>query len=374
MGKRINTAKWSEKYQRWQINVQKDGVRRSFYSSVKGRNGQREANRKADNWLESSITNDNQTVEKLSIQFIEYQSLRVGKSRQENIKSHFKLYINKLIGNKKIANLTEQDLQNVLDFMYKKGKGYSYIDEVKRTILPFMKFLRKNKITTLNPEFLEVNPKARRKDKKGTLQPKDIYTLFRSPYTLLYGEKTKDIFIYAYRFAVVTGLRRGELLGLKWSDILRDINGSTIVYVNRAVNEFGEITQGKTDNAKRSFILPQIAVEILEEQNIQQTCKSPYIFTDKYNERIRPQQLTARFRIYANYNKLSRHTLHELRHTFISLNKDNLSLSLLKDFVGHSPNMKTLSIYGHSIENETLEASKLINDRFNEILNKKNNY
>ena len=34
MGRRTNTATWNEKYNRWQINVQKDGYRRSFYSSA----------------------------------------------------------------------------------------------------------------------------------------------------------------------------------------------------------------------------------------------------------------------------------------------------------------------------------------------------
>ena len=41
MGKRTNTAKWMENQHRWQINVQKDGVRRSFTSSKPGRTGQR---------------------------------------------------------------------------------------------------------------------------------------------------------------------------------------------------------------------------------------------------------------------------------------------------------------------------------------------
>ena len=44
MGRRTNTAVWLEKLGRWQINVQKDGKRRSFYSFKPGRTGQREAN------------------------------------------------------------------------------------------------------------------------------------------------------------------------------------------------------------------------------------------------------------------------------------------------------------------------------------------
>lgn len=55
MGKRVNTAVWLEKQQRWQIKVQKDGVRRTFTSSKPGRTGQREVNRKADAWLDEGI-------------------------------------------------------------------------------------------------------------------------------------------------------------------------------------------------------------------------------------------------------------------------------------------------------------------------------
>ena len=49
--KRTNTAKWIESAHRWQINVQKDGVRKTFVSAKPGRTGQREANAKADAWL-----------------------------------------------------------------------------------------------------------------------------------------------------------------------------------------------------------------------------------------------------------------------------------------------------------------------------------
>lgn len=55
MGKRTNTAVWLEKQERWQVNVQKDGKRRSFYSMKPGRAGQREANRKADDWLDKGV-------------------------------------------------------------------------------------------------------------------------------------------------------------------------------------------------------------------------------------------------------------------------------------------------------------------------------
>ena len=64
MGLRTNTVVWLPNQNRWQIKVQKDGVRRTFTSTKPGRTGQREANRKADVWLDegiSSTTNAAQT-------------------------------------------------------------------------------------------------------------------------------------------------------------------------------------------------------------------------------------------------------------------------------------------------------------------------
>lgn len=52
MGRRTNTAVWLPNQNRWQIKVQKDGVRKTFTSAKPGRTGQREANRKADLWLD----------------------------------------------------------------------------------------------------------------------------------------------------------------------------------------------------------------------------------------------------------------------------------------------------------------------------------
>ena len=59
MGKRVGTAKWYENQKRWQIKVQKDGERRTFTSSTPGRTGQREANAKADEWLDEDVVAPN---------------------------------------------------------------------------------------------------------------------------------------------------------------------------------------------------------------------------------------------------------------------------------------------------------------------------
>ena len=70
-----------------------------------------------------------------------------------------------------------------------------------------------------------------------------------------------DDYINAYRFQLLTGLRPGELLGLRWADI----KGGT-VYISRAVNILGEETQGKNQNAIRAFALSERARAVLDEQ------------------------------------------------------------------------------------------------------------
>lgn len=68
--KRTNTAVWIESRNRWQINVQKDGIRKTFTSSKPGKTGQREANAKADRWLDEGIENSKIKVRELAERYL----------------------------------------------------------------------------------------------------------------------------------------------------------------------------------------------------------------------------------------------------------------------------------------------------------------
>lgn len=80
MKKRTNTAFWVEKEKRWCIAVQKNGTRKRFYSSTPGRTGQREANAKADAWLDDSIRDGKKKVAALYAQWVEELKLTCGTS------------------------------------------------------------------------------------------------------------------------------------------------------------------------------------------------------------------------------------------------------------------------------------------------------
>ena len=115
MGKRTNTAVWMEKYNRWQINVQKDGKRRSFTSSKPGRTGQREANAKADAWLDDNIDHQKSKVSSLFEEYLERKKLTTSESNSRQIESFGRVHILPVIETKKIGSLSEDDLQKIID-------------------------------------------------------------------------------------------------------------------------------------------------------------------------------------------------------------------------------------------------------------------
>lgn len=115
MGKRINSAKWMENQGRWQIAVQRDGERKVFYSSKPGRAGQREANAKADAWLDDGILPTSTKINKLFQLHLEDQQARTSKSSWRKVEQYGRLYILPVIGRKPVDQVSDQDLQRIIN-------------------------------------------------------------------------------------------------------------------------------------------------------------------------------------------------------------------------------------------------------------------
>ena len=119
--RRTNTAKWDEKSKRWKIYVQKDNVRKTFYSSIKGKEGQREANAKADNWLENNIVDTKLKVSAAAEKYMEQLKITTSKSHWKQYEYYFKNWINPKIGNVRIEKVSEQQLQEIINSAYAGG-------------------------------------------------------------------------------------------------------------------------------------------------------------------------------------------------------------------------------------------------------------
>lgn len=356
MGKRTNTAQWNEKRQHWYIAVQKDGIRKFFYSSKQGREGQREANRKADAWLDDGLNVKASRVDAVYLSWLESLKQTTSAGNYEPIESRWRVWVLPYIGKKRVNALSDADLQAIINRAYTEGKSKKTLQLLAGDLRSFCKYCRKAKLSTFFPEDIQIPAGARLKG-KTVLQPADLQTLFTVDSTLYRGKRVHDDYINAYRFQVLTGLRPGELLGLHWADIKGDS-----VNLSRAINVKGQETRGKNENAVRSFVLTDVAKAVLEAQRaITGNFESVFCLESE-------RRYYKRWKVYCNANDLQPVSLYELRHTFVSVVK-TLPAGEVKTLVGHSQNMDTFGQYSHALTGEAEKTAKAVNAAFMNLLN-----
>ena len=362
--KRTNTAKWMEKQNRWQINVQKDGVRRTFTSSKPGRTGQREANAKADAWLDQGIVNGSLRISTLADEWEAELKETSSTSHHNQYEGFIRLWIKPIIGNVKVSNLNNQHLQNVINAAYKHGLSKKSLSNIQGCLSAFVKYLRKRKATMLIVEDVTI-PRQAPVGKRTILQPKDLKILFSSDESLIYGKTRCEIYINAYRFEVLTGLRPGEVIGLKWEDI-----SDECVHVQRSFNKYNELTTRKNENARRVIPLTKLSkyILILQKKLLNENqIVSKFVFANEYGEHISYHSYYKRWINYRTYHELSSASPYELRHTFVSIAK-TLPEGLIKSYVGHSKDMDTFGVYGHEVSGEMQQTADLLEDVFTKVI------
>lgn len=356
---RTNTAKWDEKKSLWRIVVTRDGKRKEFTSAKPGRTGQREANKKADAWLNGTAPAERLRVRDAYGRYSEAQIGLRSTSNDKDIQTKGDTWILPYIGSKYLDALTLGDLQAILDDADRKGKSRKTIRNIRGRLSHFFRFCRQHGWTNLRTDDLTVSDHAPVKH-KTILQPEALRILFSSDLTF-YGKSGSKVepYIHAYRFQVLTVLRPGELLGLKWLDIHEGV-----LYLQRAINYFGEETRGKNDNAIRSIPLNSIMCRVLQDQK-DFLPNTEYIFENITSE----TNYLKHWHLYCAYNQIAQTTVYELRHTFVSVVSSALPEGAVKQLVGHSRNMDTFGIYGHAVNGDAEQTARMLDGRFAALLN-----
>ena len=353
MGKRTNTARWTGKM--WRIDVQQNGKRKSFYSSRPGRAGQREANAKADAWLDDGIAARSPRVAAAGALWLHEVEQTTCTTNYRPTESRWRNWILPAIGSRRVNQLTDQDLQEIINTAYAAGRSRKVLKLLAADLRAFCKYCRKARLSAYIPEELKIPAGARYKG-KTILQPSDLVKLFNVDTTTYRGRVVEDEYINAYRFQVLTGLRPGEVIGLDWADI----RGS-MVNVSRSVNVEGEQTRGKNENAVRSFQLSALACHVLDEQReASGGLGSVFRITNE-------QHYYKRWRTYCAANGLTPCSLYELRHTFVSVVK-TLPAGEVKSLVGHSADMDTFGIYAHTLTGDAAHTAQAVNGVFLQVL------
>lgn len=370
MAERKNEARWLDKYQRWQINVQKDGRRKTFYSSKTGTKGKIEAEKQADHWLREGCEQPNIRFAKLYEQFLAEKELLKGKSSSDLRKHQYigSCYLLPMLGTKKVQNITLGDWQECINKAYKhsqlKSKPLSAksLKNIRASMTAVAAYAARHNIPLIRPEYIQI-PKSAPIGERTILTPEDIRSLFSPD-----AEKNGFWYIHFVRFILVCGLRPGEAAGLTRSDIQNNL-----LTIRRSINNQNEITDCKNTNARRSQYLSDTAQHILQQQQQmlkQNNIVSPWIFPDPTGDMASPHYIYKRWKQFCHHTGITPCSLYELRHTMVSITKNYLPEHLLKMTVGHSTTMDTYGIYAHQFGNDLQIAASAMDNAFANLLQK----
>jgi integrase len=158
--------------------------------------------------------------------------------------------------------------------------------------------------------------------------------------------------------AVVTGMRRGELFGLKWMDFDRVARR---LWVRRSVDRRGTFQEPKTRRSKRQLGIPPTLVQALLEHRMQSSFKADddLIFPNTLGLPASAENFCRReFRPALRKAKVPLVRFHDLRHTCASLLiQQNVHPKVISDQLGHASIQITMDRYSHLYEQAATDAA-----------------
>jgi integrase len=181
-----------------------------------------------------------------------------------------------------------------------------------------------------------------------------------------------------YVLALLLGLRRGELLGLRWSDV--DLEAGTLTVRQHLVRAGGElrIQAPKTRRSRRTLSLPpQVQAALRRQRAVQAADRlaagsswadNGPVFTTSLGTPIEPSNLTRHFYGVRDRAGLPKVRLHDLRHTCLTLLL-NLGTRphIAQAIAGRSHVDVTMMIYVHSGITEQTEALRRLGEAFGTV-------
>jgi integrase len=279
------------------------------------------------------------------------------------------------LGDIRLADLTPGDLMKFYDELRQGGRCDSHegglsertIKGVHLVISASQRHALENGLVMRNaataiPKDAKPTPQKKIGDDMHVLTPDELRAFLAS---------VKDDRLYSlFAFASVTGMRRGELLALKWDDI--DLPAGQ-VSIRRGLTAAGaEVHEGTTKSGHaRTIAIDPETVALLKSHSAAQAqerlragelwFETGRVFADELGESLRPGKVSQTFDRRVRRAGLGPLRLHDLRHTHAShLLQAGVHPKVVQERLGHSSIAITLDIYSHLAPGMQEDAAALI--------------
>lgn len=277
-------------------------------------------------------------------------------------------HINPFLGNYKLDELKPHHIQNFYNSKLEKGTS-------ERTVILIHAVLHKALrqavlwgILGWNPSDAVIKPKKKKTEIK-VLNDVQVRNLL-----LVAKGSSIEVLIHT---AITTGLRFGELLGLKWSDL--DWNNRTlqiqrqVYFLPKKGNVFAEL---KTKASQRTIVLGKSTLELLkshwkEQQIFKAESKGNWhdldlVFPSQTGNPNDKGNLSRRFKKLLETAGLPSIRFHDLRHTAATLMLlQGINPKIVQERLGHSDISMTLNTYSHVLPSMQQDAA----DKIDELIN-----
>ena len=315
-----------------------------------------------------------------------YKKDVVSNSTYKGYKTSYEHHIKPQIGFTKIKEVKQSDCQQILNTAYNNGLSYGTMNLIRITMHALFDGAVCDELIFKNP--VTQNVKCRQKE----VQERRVLTTQEQSEFQKYAQNS--MYNNAYMLVLYTGLRSGEIGGLRWEDIDFEnrqlhVKRTLLFDKNKGGFYFGE---PKSKTSKRDVPLTDTAVNILKEQKILQfklrTKSNNWNTNEKYDDLIFTTingQPTGHatfnnniIRIVTNINRERRvvaeingtefeefepMTMHTLRHTFATRSIEaGVKPNILQKVLGHSSITVTMDLYVHALNEEKVKEMNKIED------------
>ncbi|NQT71839.1 MAG: site-specific integrase [Chloroflexi bacterium] len=291
---------------------------------------------------------------------IDYAEIRTVPRTVDGYRGTVERYLKPNLGNILLSKLTQHHVQRLYSDMRENGLSARTILHTHKLLSQALKHAVKWGLLIRNICEAVDPPRPRRKEMKA-LDTDDVQVFLEAIKDSPYGHL---FFVMLY-----TGLRRGEVLGVRWCDV--DINKETLS-VNQSVvrlhNKGLMITEPKTPYSRRLISLSPSVVALLRGLRVSQMDQMEgdgieweeqrLIFANDDGEPLSPDTVTHAFAKIIKRTGLPHVRLHDLRHTHATLMlKQGVHPKIVSERLGHSSVSITMDTYSHVLPGMQTEAA-----------------